>query len=122
MNDKTEGRSTPGEKLKRGEAPDLTPLELGLITFYRSLTMRANFMVEDRYDCKFAAKELARDMKTPTKFSFEKLKRLPQYLIWQPRCPLRMHWQSKQSRLLASSDSNWAGYLVRRRSTTAVMN
>ena len=114
----SKGRVAPGEKPKM---LDQTPLDSNMITQYRSLTMRANFLAEDRYDIKFAAKELARDMKVPMVSSWEKLKHLGRYLLKTPRAISVMKWQPWSGFIRAASDSDWAGCVVTRRSTTAVV-
>ena len=83
--------------------------------------MRANFLAEDRYDIKFAAKELARDMKAPMVSSWEKLKHLGRYLLKTPRATSVMKWQPWSGVIRAASDSDWAGCVVTRGSTTAVV-
>ena len=88
---------------------------------YRSLTMRARFLAEDRYDIEFSAKELARDMKVPTASSWEKLKHLGRYLLKKPRAVSVMKWQPQVDKLKAMSDSDWAGCPLTRRSSTAVV-
>ena len=76
--------ATPGVKktLKDLESPILPRSQH---TAFRSLTMRACYLGQDRTDIQFAAKELARDNQTPTEASFAALKRLGRYLIGKPR-------------------------------------
>ena len=114
----SKGRNTPGEPDGKG-MPDLTLISASESTQYRSLVMRANYLSEDRYDIRFACKELARDMQKPTIRSMHRLKNLGRYLLSKPRVVLRMHWQGRQSRIIVHSDSDWAGCPITRRSTSA---
>ena len=98
----SKGRASPGEKTKE---IDETPLGEEATHHYRSLTMRENFLSEDRFDVKFAAKEHARDMKAPTTNSWEKLKHLRRYLLNKPRALSVIKWQPQVDKLRAMSDS-----------------
>ena len=48
---------------------------------YRSMTMRAAYLAQDRADIQYAAKELARCMPAPTELDWRSLKRLGRYLV-----------------------------------------
>eukprot|EP00959_Pyramimonas_sp_CCMP1952_P118839 2484678-Pyramimonas_sp.AAC.1 len=79
----SKSRSTPGEKVSG--VPDLTPIKDEIeVRRFRSLTMRAHYLAEDRYDLKFASKELAREMKCPTVSGMAKLKHLGRFLLKKP--------------------------------------
>ena len=87
---------TPGLKQKVDAAAD-TPLPANEAQAYRSLTMRAAYIAEDRPHLKFATKELARSMQCPTSGSWEALKRLGRYLLGTPRLIQRMERQPPQA-------------------------
>ena len=111
---------TPGLKQKIGGAAE-TPLPENEARAYRSLTMRAAYIAEDRPDLKFSSKELARSMQCPTSESWEALKRLGRYLLGTPRLVQRMERQPPQTSCVAYSDSDHAGCLRTRRSTSGTV-
>lgn len=111
---------TPGLKQKVDAAAD-TPLPANEAQAYRSLTMRAAYIAEDRPDLKFATKELARSMQCPTSGSWEALKRLGRYLLGTPRLIQRMERQPPQTTCVAYSDSDHAGCLRTRKSTSGTI-
>jgi len=109
---------TPGLKDK-GTAG--TPLRDEDIRTFRSLTMRAAYIAEDRPDIKFATKELARWMQAPTSIAWEALKRLGRYLLGTPRLVQRFERQPFQTICVGYSDSDHAGCLRTRRSTSGTV-
>ena len=96
----------------------LDSLPLDQHTPFRSMSMRANYLAEDRPDVNSLCKEIARLMSEPCEAGWQKLKRLGRYLIGVPRLVQRMERQSPPKRVLALSDSDHAGCLRTRRSTT----
>jgi hypothetical protein len=85
---------------------------------YRAKVARANFLASDRPDIAFAVKELCRGMSSPTVRDAEALKRLARYLLGRPRLVWHYGWQKKATRIDVWSDSDWAGCVRTRRSTT----
>ena len=77
---------TPG--VKEDSVSDDTPLEPSMSSLYRSLTMRINYLAQDRADLQYAGKELARAMAAPTVSAWNKLKRVGRYLVGRPRMVL----------------------------------
>ena len=108
--------STPGVKPKEIDSSEALAGEP--VTNYRSGVMRAAFLSEDRPDLKFATKELAKDMSVPTVQSTERLKHLARYLVGRPRLIQRMRRQRSPEAAVAKSDSDHAGCLKTRRSTS----
>ena len=82
------------------------------------MCMRANYLAEDWLDVRFACKEIARLMSEPCEVGWDKLKRLGRYLAGVPRLVQRMERQDPPRCVLALSDSDHAGCLRTRRSTT----
>ena len=114
---------TPGEKKKHSEVTktlELPPLDEG-IRKYRSLTMRATFRAQDRPDIAETTKCLARHMKAPNEAAFNDLKRLVRYLRDRPRLVFEYWPQRYQRELTTFCDSNHAGCLITRRSTTGLI-
>ena len=98
---------------------DANELESADVTQFRSIAARVNYLSADRQDLQFAAKELCRMMARRTAGCWAKLKRLARYLVHFPRLTLRF----KDTRILPTelwvySDSDWAGCLRTRRSTS----
>ena len=87
---------------------------------FRSLAARVNYLALDRADVEYAAKEICRSMSAPTKASWEKLKRLARHLIEYPRLVWRCAREPDEdyNTLRVFSDSDWAGCVRTRRSTS----
>jgi hypothetical protein len=90
-------------------------------TEFRAIAATANYLAQDRIDIQFGAKEICRDMAVPTKRSQAKLKRLARYLKEYPRFVLKFLKRRREGRqdvIDVYGDSDWAGCLRTRRSTT----
>jgi hypothetical protein len=89
-------------------------------TRFRGLAARSNYLAQDRMDLQYAAKELCREMSGPKPSSWKKLKRLARYLLEYPR----LVWifgkgeDSEPNVIDVYSDSDWAGCLKTRKSTS----
>jgi hypothetical protein len=95
------------------------PLDPRGATQYRATGARANFLSQDRPDIQFAAKEACRDMSAPKVASQAKLKRLARYLVEFPRLVWQFgEWEVQPDNLVTYSDSDWAGCVKTRRSTS----
>ena len=97
------------EELSKDEAKD-----------FRRVAATANYLASDRPDIQFATKEICRDMSKPKRRSWEKLKRLARYLIKYPRMVVKFveGVELEDMYLEAMVDSDWAGCLATRRSTS----
>ena len=102
------------EKICGPQVP-LSPVE---ITAFRSITMRAAYMSQDRMDVQFAVKDLAKQMHNPTNWSWHRLKHLGRYLVGRPRAVLEFLPQKSQSMLLCEVDADYAGDRSSRKSTS----
>ena len=78
----------------------------------------ANYMAQDRLDISFASKEVSRGMSCPTRLDTVKLKRLIRYLSGARRKAIKHTWQDPTEQLTVYSDSDWAGCVKTRRSTS----
>ena len=85
---------------------------------YRRMVARLNFLAQDRPDIAYATKELARGMANPTESDMERLKRMGRYLQGRMRYIVMYNFQKDTYSVNAFSDSDWAGDLVSRKSTT----
>ena len=94
---------------------DLSPAQA---TEYRALSARANYLAMDRPDIAYATKELCRCFAHPSLAAVDALKRLVRYLIGKPRITWRFNFQPNQNSLSTYVDTDFAGCLTTRRSTT----
>jgi len=86
---------------------------------FRGLAARANYLSLDRVDIQYATKEICRDMATPKESSMVKMKRLARYLLRCPRQVLVFRpCLEENPEMLVYSDSDWAGCLRTRKSTS----
>ena len=112
------GLSTPGcneDKREEGGDEELSP---GVATAFRRSAAMANYMAQDRPDISFASKETARGMAHPTRKDAVKLKRMIRYLMTARRKAIMYKWQDPTEQLTVFSDSDWAGCVKTRRSTS----
>lgn len=103
---------TPAEKKKQGEALksiEMPPMNESMQRSYRSRTMRAAFLAQDRPDNAEATKSLARHMKAPNEAAWADLKRLGRYLHGKPRLVYEYHPQRFQKDLTVYCDSDYTG-------------
>ena len=84
----------------------------------RSLAARANYLALDRPDIAFATKELCRAFASPNQQSFLALKRLGRYLTGARRMVWQFRFQPSTDILVTSVDTDFAGCLSTRRSTS----
>ena len=87
-------------------------------TTFRAFAARANYLALDRPDVAFATKELCRCFASPNKAAYDALRRLGRYLVGCPRLVWDFRFQSPCSTLVASVDTDFAGCLSTRRSTS----
>ncbi|CAE7358585.1 unnamed protein product [Symbiodinium sp. CCMP2592] len=115
---------SPNEKLKaedvakRLEMPTVAP---DRISKYRSLVMRAAFLAQDRPDLSETVKCLARKMQGPTEADFGDLKRVARYLKGTMRLVQRFTPQRFSEVVTVHADSDFAGCLQTRKSTTGLV-
>ena len=86
---------------------------------YRSWTMRASSLSQDRCELQFAVKELAKRMQQPITKNMQALKRLVRFLKGSPRCLVVYNRQAEQPTVDVFLDSDWAGCAKTRRSTSS---
>ena len=116
--------TTPAEKqtlqsvLASMSMPTLPPDQASL---YRSVVMRASYLSQDRADIAEAVKTLARRMQSPTEYDLTRLKRLGRYLKGRPRVQILFRPQQMFTKLRCYVDSDHAGCLITRRSTSGLI-
>lgn len=115
---------TPRVKLSVEEAHDIESssiLSQDESTTYRSATMRAAYLSQDRVDITETVKTLSRAMATPREGHLGQVKRLARYLKGRPRTVLKYIRQSPNTAwIIGYTDSDWAGESVTRRSTSGM--
>ena len=100
-------------------AKDDHELSPEVATEFRGLAARANYLSLDRVDIQFATKEICRDMASPKASSLSKMKRLARYLLGAPRQTIMFQPCLEEfPEMLVYSDSDWAGCLRTRKSTS----
>eukprot|EP00438_Fugacium_kawagutii_P022577 Skav230125 [mRNA] locus=scaffold2192:206723:207394:+ [translate_table: standard] len=82
--------------------------------------MRAAFLAQDRPDLSETVKCLARKMQAPTEADFGDLKRMARYIKGSMRMVQRFEPQKFSSVVTVHADSDFAGCLLTRRSTTGL--
>ena len=88
---------------------------------YCSLVMLLAYVAQDRVDIAEAVKCLTRHMKEPRSGHMQEIKRLGRYLLKNRRCVLTYTRQMSDATLQVHVDSDWAGDLLGRKSTTGVI-
>ena len=85
---------------------------------YRSIVASVNYMATDQPDLQYACKEACRDMSAPTEASWQKLKKIARYLVGREKVVWRYPWKVGHGRWRACVDSDWAGDVETRKSTS----
>ena len=88
---------------------------------YRSHTMRAGYLAQDRTDLQRTVRELAKGISKPTERHKQMLKRTVRYLRFAPRVRQRWAYQDKLTRIDVYCDTDHAGCIRTRKSTTGVV-
>ena len=105
-------------KERVGEIDEAELLDSEEASRYRSVSMRLAYLSQDRPDLQVLAKELAKGLKNPTKSHLTMLKRAARYLRNRPRLVHLFPNQSSVSRIDVWCDSDHAGCLRTRKSTS----
>ena len=117
LNNESKAVSTPAVRMT--DEDDGKELDAENRACYRSWTMRASYLSQDRCELQFAVKEFARRMQQPNTKNMQALKRLVRFLKGSPRCLVVYNRQPEQPFVDVFSDSDWAGCTKTRRSTSS---
>mmetsp|Transcript_61626 Transcript_61626/g.161902 ORF Transcript_61626/g.161902 Transcript_61626/m.161902 type:complete len:376 (-) Transcript_61626:351-1478(-) len=115
------GVVTPRVKRKASEViagNNSAPLSSPDATRYRSVTMRAAYLAQDRPDLGEAVKCRARSMQDPRDDHWQELKRLGRYVAQRPRCVQVFRRQKIPVSIHIYVDSDQNGDPITRKSTT----
>ena len=120
FDEKTKPVAAPGKKELASplEGPPVAGEDGGK---FGSVCMRLMFLALDRPDIIFTGKEAARAMSCRTITAWQSLKHQVRYLIGAPRLVWVYRQQAPQKAIVVASDSNYAGCLTTRKSTTCVV-
>ena len=108
---------TPGIKRSFDDALGEKPLDEGKHKIFRGISARANYLAADRPEVQYATKEICRFMAKPTDQGVAALKRLGRYLEGRRRLIFDYPFQ-QASQVEIYSDTDWAGCVKTRRSTS----
>ena len=115
----TKNRRCEADKGEAVAATEESPLlEPGTAKRFQSLAAKLNYYSLDRADLLFPVKELMRRMSGPTEEDDIALKRVARYLIGRPREITRYPWQALPTGITTYVDSDFAGCLRTRKSTS----
>ena len=125
VEDSSKGLVSPGKKPENEDImdpkfdKDAEPIkDAKRVTEFRGMAATSNYLSADRVDIQFAAKELCRSMAAPSEMSFGKLKHLARYLVLYPCSEIFYVNQRKSDILETCVDSDWAGCVGTRKSTS----
>ena len=85
---------------------------------FRRAAAQLNYIALDNPMISFASKELSRRMAKPVIGDNRRVKRVLRYLRGQPRTVYKFYWQDAPKNITVFTDSDWAGCVETRRSTT----
>ena len=102
----------------KDEEEDDVELDAKHTTMYRAAAARGNFLSQDRFDTKFAVKELSRRMAKPRNKDWRKLIRLAKYLIGRERFVVDFLYQESINKIDVWTDTDYAGCRETRKSTS----
>ena len=102
------------------DAADSQELDIQECKSYRMLAARLNFIAQDNLAIQYSAKEICRNMARPETAHFAKIKKLARFLLGVKTVEWEHPWQEEQEavKVQVFSDSDWAGCLRTRRSTS----
>jgi len=109
---------TPSVKYTATQQMKARDLEGTEIRKFRSILGKALFISHDRFDVQYACKEIARGTKAPTEIHEWGLKRLGKYLAHHKEMAIIYEATEKPSVIKIGVDSDWAGEVQTRRSTS----
>ena len=117
LGNESEAVSTAGVRMT--DEDDGKELDAESRACFRSWTIGASYLSQDRCELQFAVKDLARRMQQPNTKNTQALKRLVRFLKGSPRCLVVYGRQAEQSIVDVFSDSDSAGCARTRRSTSS---
>ena len=90
-------------------------------TLYRRAAARINYVALGRPDLSFASRVASSCMSMPKEGDEQIIKRIIRYLKGKPRVAIRYQFQEEPEGLVVYTDSDWAGDITTRKSTSGVV-
>ena len=118
--DNVKSAVTPSIKIQEWTPQMLKPLDKDRASIFRSATMRASCLAINRVDLQQSSKEIARFMAEPNEGAWSMLKRMVRYLVGHARLVQVISEQRFVKSPRADTDSDYAGCVLTRKSTTGV--
>ena len=115
--DGVKAAASPEVRATREQLEEDADLDASKRTPYRAVVARANYLASDRPELQFSSKEVCRWMSSPTDLSLAALKRLGRFVKGHQRLVYHYPWQTVD-RVDTYSDTDWAGCLKTRKSTS----
>jgi hypothetical protein len=113
---------TPATKAWTYQAGDQEELSTADHSLYRTAVGKLLFVAQDRADIKYATKECARDLATPTGLSMRKVKRIVKYVEGTADYGTGFRKDSRAWDVIdVYCDSDWAACIKTRRSTSGIV-
>ena len=111
------GYKDEGERREESVPGELSKEE---VTVYRMLAARLNYMSQDDPSVQYPTKEICRTMSAPESEDFGVVKKLARFMMGVDGVKWEFKWQSEEDAktLRVYADSDWAGCLKSRRSTS----
>jgi len=103
---------------KEEEAGDDELLEAEEAKPYRRGAATLNYLGQDCPDISFGTKEACRGMAVPTRGDYRRLKRVVRFVLGRKEVVWRYEWQEEGVGWKVYTDSDWAGCLKSRKSTS----
>ena len=110
--------ATPAVKYAVRQVLDAAPLVGDQIGLYRSIVGGLMYVGHDRCDIQYSVKEAGRSMQNPTEIDLWKVKRICKYLAHHREMDWKLELREQPEELRVSVDSDWAGCVDSRRSTS----
>ena len=103
---------------KEEEKGDEVLLEEEEIKVYRKCAATLNYLSQDSSDVSFGTKEACRGMAAPTRGDYRRMKKVVRYILGRKEVIWRFEWQAEDPRWRIYTDSDWAGCLRTRKSSS----
>ena len=110
--------SVKEESSKAGNGGERVIEDCARVTRFKRAAARLNYMALDDPRIAYASKQISQVMSKPIEEGEVCIKRVLRYLREKPGCEWLYPWQEIATHLVGFSDSDWAGRVKTRRSTS----
>ena len=98
-----------GDKEEREEEWELEDMGREEAKEYRGVAARLNFLSLDCPDLQFPIKDAQRDMGSPKRGSWKRIKKIARYLVGRKKVVWDFKWQEEPGLSYVGADSDWGG-------------